>query len=338
MATFKKAAVFTDLHLGAKGNSPVHNQDCVDFIDWYIDQAKQNDCETGIFSGDFHHNRNNINIATLNTSINILEKLGKEFEQFFFLTGNHDLYYKDRRDIHSIAFGSHINGITIVDDILEYKDVAFVPWMIGNEWKRVQKISSPVVFGHFELANFYMNAQVKMPDTGLLKSSHFSEQQYVFSGHFHKRQHQGKIHYIGNAFPHNYADAWDDHRGMMIFDLEKMEPPHFIDWTDCPKYRTIELSRLIDKPESVIKSKTHLRVSIDLDISYEEASYIKETFAEKYGCREISLVQQRNTSEVSSDLEISQFESVDKIITEEINHIESDSFDNNVLLDIYKDL
>ena len=33
-----------------------------------------------------------------------------------------------------------------------------------------------------------------------------------------KDKKQGKIHYLGNAFPHNYADAWDDDRGMMILD------------------------------------------------------------------------------------------------------------------------
>ena len=37
---FKKAAVFTDLHLGLKGNAKVHNQDCEEFIDWYIAEAK----------------------------------------------------------------------------------------------------------------------------------------------------------------------------------------------------------------------------------------------------------------------------------------------------------
>ena len=47
---FKKAAVFTDIHLGLKGNSKVHNDDCERFIDWYIAQAKANGCETGIFN------------------------------------------------------------------------------------------------------------------------------------------------------------------------------------------------------------------------------------------------------------------------------------------------
>ena len=34
---FKKAAVFTDIHFGLKNNSSIHNQDCEDYIDWFID-------------------------------------------------------------------------------------------------------------------------------------------------------------------------------------------------------------------------------------------------------------------------------------------------------------
>ena len=39
---FKKAAVFTDIHLGLKSNSRLHLQDCEDFVDWFIEQAKEN--------------------------------------------------------------------------------------------------------------------------------------------------------------------------------------------------------------------------------------------------------------------------------------------------------
>ena len=66
-----------------------------------------------------------------------------------------------------------------------------------------------------------------MPNHGELKSEHFVNQEYVFSGHFHKRQIKNKIHYIGNAFPHNYADAGDDERGMMILEFGK-EPEYII--------------------------------------------------------------------------------------------------------------
>jgi len=37
---FNKAAVFTDIHFGLKSNSLQHNQDCANFVDWFISEAK----------------------------------------------------------------------------------------------------------------------------------------------------------------------------------------------------------------------------------------------------------------------------------------------------------
>ncbi len=335
---FKKAAVFTDIHFGLKGNSKVHNQDCEDFIDWYIKEAKANGCETGIFCGDWHHNRNSLNLTTMDATIRSMEKLGAAFEQFFFFDGNHDLYYKDKRDVNSTAFAKHIPGITFIDEITTIEDVTIVPWLVGDEWKKLRSLKSKYVFGHFELPSFYMNAMVQMPDHGELKAEDFKHQSYVFSGHFHKRQQQGVIHYIGNAFPHNYADAWDDNRGMMILDRENDKEPEYINWTDCPKYRTIKLSQLIDEQETLIKPNMYLRVNLDLPISFEEASFVKETFINQYGCREISLIPQKQLDELTTELDIRQFESVDQIVAGEIAAIDSDNFNKKTLMDIYNEL
>ena len=335
---FKKAAVFTDIHFGLKGNSKVHNQDCEDFIDWYIKEAKANGCETGIFCGDWHHNRNSLNLTTMDATIRSMEKLGAAFEQFFFFDGSHDLYYKDKRDVNSTAFAKHIPGITFVDEITTIEDVTIVPWLVGDEWKKLRTLKSKYVFGHFELPSFYMNAMVQMPDHGELKAEDFKHQSYVFSGHFHKRQQQGVVHYLGNAFPHNYADAWDDDRGMMILDRENDKEPEYLNWADCPKYRTIKLSQLIDEQETLIKPNMYLRVNLDLPISFEEASFVKETFINQYGCREISLIPQKQLEELTTELDIRQFESVDQIVAGEIAAIDSDNFNKKTLMDIYNEL
>jgi DNA repair exonuclease SbcCD nuclease subunit len=335
---FKKAAVFTDIHFGLKGNSRVHNDDCEDFIDWYIKTAKDNGCETGIFCGDWHHNRNSLNLTTMDATIRSMEKLGQAFEQFFFFDGNHDLYYKDKRDVNSTAFAKHIPGITFLDEITVVDDVAIVPWLVGDEYKKIGNIKAKYLFGHFELPSFYMNALVRMPDHGDLKVEHFKHQDYVFSGHFHKRQHQGKINYIGNAFPHNYADAGDDARGMMILDRENNQEPEYINWPDCPKYRTYGLRQLLENTEELIKPKMYLRVTIDVPISYEEASFIKETFVKDYNCRELTLIPQKQIEEMSTDLDISAFVSVDQIVAGEIAELDTVDFDKVTLMDIYNGL
>ena len=333
---FKKAAVFTDIHLGMKSNSRIHNQDCEEYIDWYIKTAQEQGCETGIFCGDWHHNRNSLNLTTMDTTIRLLEKLGAAFDKFYMFAGNHDLYYKDKRDVKSTEFARHIPCITVVDQMMVEDDVALVPWLVGDEWKKIEKLKAKYLFGHFELPSFYMNAMVQMPDHGDLKAEHFVNQDYVFSGHFHKRQKQGKIHYIGNAFPHNYADAWDDARGMMV--LEHGGDPEYIDWPECPKYRTVNLSKLIDEKSTLLKDKMYLRVNLDIQISYEEATFIKETFVTDHNVREFTLIPQKHIEEINSDIDISQFESIDSIVTNEILAIDSENFDKKVLLEIYNDL
>lgn len=179
---------------------------------------------------------------------------------------------------------------------------------------------------------------VQMPDNGELKAEHFANQEYVFTGHFHKRQQRGKVHYIGNAFPHNFADAWDDARGMMILDKKNNQEPFYIDWPDAPKYRTAKLSELLEPANNIAVPKSYLRVTLDLPISFEEASFIKETYIEQHGCREITLIPQKQIEEISTDVDISTFESVDEIVSKEITAIESESFNSSTLLSIYNEL
>ena len=333
---FKKVACFTDIHFGLKSNSHVHNQDCEDFVDWFIDTAKKEGCETGIFLGDWHHNRNSLNMLTMMSSIRALEKLGKAFDNFYFFPGNHDLYYKDKRDVHSIEWGVHIPGVTIVRDITTIGDTTLVPWLVGDEWKKMEKLKSRYVFGHFELPLFMMNAMVQMPDHGELQATHFVNPEYVFSGHFHKRQAKQNIVYIGNAFPHNYADAWDDDRGMMI--LEHGKKPEYRIWEDAPKFKVVKLSQLIDDTDNLVKSKTYLRVNIDIPISFEEASFIKETFMTQYDIRELTLIPEKKEAEINTDIDVEHFESVDQIVASQLTTIQSDTYDPKVLLAIYNNL
>lgn len=333
---FKKAACFTDIHFGLKSNSHTHNQDCDNFVDWFIAEAKKEGCDVGIFLGDWHHNRNSLNITTMDYSLRALEKLGQAFDQFYFFPGNHDLYYKDKRDIHSVEFGKYIPGIEIVHKPMTIGDVTMCPWLVGDEWKTIGKKGGKYIFGHFELPNFFMNAMVQMPDHGEIQLDSFKSYELGFSGHFHKRQSKGNMHYIGNAFPHNYADAWDDDRGMMI--LEWGKQPVYKTWDDAPKFRTVKLSRLIDEADTLLLSKMHLRVGLDIDISYEEASFIKEKFIADYDIRELTLIPEKKEVEINTNIDVQTFESVDQIVSNQLVNIESDTYDNKVLLSIYNSL
>jgi DNA repair exonuclease SbcCD nuclease subunit len=334
---FKKAACFTDIHFGLKSNSRTHNEDCKEFVDWFVETAKKEGAETCIFLGDWHHNRSTTDVSTMNYTVQCLEKLNDAFDVVHVITGNHDQYYKDKRDLHSLEYGRLFPNINMVNSEFTEGGVTILPWLVGDEWKTMEKLKSRYVFGHFELPLFYMNAMVQMPDHGELQATHFKNQEYVFSGHFHKRQCKDKIHYIGNAFPHNYADSWDDERGMML--LEWGEKPKYIDWPGCPKYRTIKLSRLLDEKDSIIKSKMYLRVTLDIDITFEESNFIKEEFMKDKNIRELSLIVEKDSVDsVTEDSGDIKFESVDQIVSEQILALETGTYDTAKLLEIYNSL
>jgi len=334
---FRKAIVFTDIHFGLKSNSLLHNQDCARFVDWVIETGRAHGCETGLFLGDWHHQRAAINLHTLDFSLGALEKLSRAFDRFYFIPGNHDLYYRDRRDIHGAAWARHIPNIQICNDWFEQGDVIIAPWLVGDDHKKISKMSSKYMFGHFELPHFKMNAMVEMPDTGEIRSDHFGGFDRVFSGHFHLRQHSRNIHYIGNAFPHNYADAGDDQRGCMI--LEWGQEPQFHAWPDQPLYNVWNLSHVIDNAAAILRPNMHVRVQLDIEISYEEANFIRETFIRDYGLREMALIPNKRSA-LEEDLAPGEvrFESVDQIVTDQITKIESEFYDPKLLLQIYQTL
>ena len=332
---FKTAACFTDIHYGLKQNSRIHLDDCHRFVDWFIAEAKARGAETCIFLGDWSHHRASVNVATMNASIKDLKKLNDNFEKVYFITGNHDLYYRDKRELNSVEYARDLPNFVMVDEQLIEGNVAIIPWLVGDEWKKVSKLNVKYLFGHLELPHFKMNAMVEMPDHGGLSATHLSGPEYVFSGHFHKRQYSNNIHYIGNAFPHNYADAWDDERGMMVLEWDK--EPVYVNWTEGPKYKVTSLKDLLDRHEELLDQYTYARVKLDINISYEEANFVKEKFAEQYKVRELQLIPIKQEQEEFEGGDI-KFENVDQIVTQQLQTIESNTIDKQKLISIYNEL
>lgn len=336
---FNKVACFTDIHFGKKNNDRVHNQDCENFVKWFIEQAKARDVDAVVFLGDWHDNRHSIHVSTLNYSLSNMERIAAEFKKFYFIPGNHDLYYKEKREISSVSIGRNLDSMVIINDFLHIGGVTFCPWLVGDDWKKIPEYAkkSSYMFGHFELPHFMMNAMVEMPDHGGLNAAHFDDVEYwAFSGHFHKRQAKNKICYIGNPFPHNFSDAWDDERGMMI--LEWGQEPEFIAWPDAPRYRTFKLSELLEGPFDYIDEKTNARITADISLTYEELQFIKETFSVQFDARKIDITPGSKQEEDQVFDQDVLFQSVDQIVIEGLKGIDSLTVDKNLLIEIYRGL
>jgi hypothetical protein len=176
-----------------------------------------------------------------------------------------------------------------------------------------------------------------MPDHGEIAVDHFGTYDQVFSGHFHLRQNKRNINYIGNAFPHNFADAGDADRGCMI--LEWGQEPEYHHWPGQPLYNVFNLSDIIDNGPALLRPNMHVRVQLDIEISYEEANFIKETFVKSHQLREMALMPNKRTA-LEEDMAPGdvRFESVDQIVTDQITKIESEFYDSKLLLQIYQNL
>jgi hypothetical protein len=144
------------------------------------------------------------------------------------------------------------------------------------------------------------------------------------------------MHYIGNAFPHNFADTWDDDRGMMV--LEWDGQPQYYAWPNQPTFRTLKLSQFLDTADNMLKPNQHIKVSMDVEISFEEAKFIKEKFMSEYNLRELTLIIEKKEFDINSTIDAPIFESIDTIVSNQIISINSESFNNNILLGIYNGL
>lgn len=331
--SFNRALVFTDLHFGKKSNSKQFNQDCLDFVEWATALGVKHNCDRLLFGGDWHDHRSSINLQTLNFSMRALELINSRFDRADFIVGNHDLYYRDNRSIASNLWANYIPNIHIHTEVFTDGDLVLVPWLVGDEYKILKKLKGKHMLGHFELPRFKMNSMVEMPEHGTIKAEDLSKTEFVWTGHFHKRQSRENITYIGNAFPHDYADVWDDERGVMILDWDGKHEFHA--WPNAPKYRTINLSQLLDNPEFYLTRTSYIRVTIDIPISYEEANFIRETFDQQYQPRELALITPNQENEVYDSDNNIKFESVDQIVYNKLSNLDSEFYDKKILMEIY---
>ena len=83
----------------------------------------------------------------------------------------------------------------------------------------------------------------------------------------------------------------------------------------------------------------YCRVELDIDISYEEANFIKETLMPEFKLRELSLIPRTDIEEHAQQFEGEvNFESVDSIVTSHLTQLDSPQYDKNLMLDIYRNL
>jgi len=337
---FNRAAVFTDIHFGKHGDSEAHNRNCLKFVEWMIGRAKDLDCDTIFFLGDWFENQTRTRNDTMYWSELAITALNTCGIPVFWLIGNHDLFLKNSRLIHSLPYLDEYTNITLINKPILMKNVLLCPWLIGDEFAQVPDIQCKYVFGHFELPLFLMNHVIELQDRGGLHADHFYKTEMVFSGHFHKRQCKTNTHgipvwYIGNTFPMDFNDANDHERGMMVLEWDGL--PKFESWPEAPSYRKMKLSTLLkwlDEDTFRYNDKTVLDVYNDVQAADSDVADIKAAL----GIPNMTWVtppEEDNSPEVE-EIEAVKYTDYDHLVVDQLRRMDTQGrYDIDRVVEIY---
>lgn len=306
---FNKALCFCDIHLDLRGGRKLdqesnhqnqdadqHNQDCIEFVDWAIEQFHTHRCEAILFLGDWFHNETRVQWNAMWASNIILGKLSQLGVPVYVMVGNHDMWYRHTRDIHSLGHLQWIPNIHLINEVTQIDDLLLCPYLLGTEFNRVACSEASYIFGHFALPGFLTNQAFRYESKDGLQTDFFEGPKQVYSGHFHWRQRRfnqngTEVIFIGNCFPHNFNDLGDRNRGCMIF--ERDQEPIFINWDKAPTFDRTNMSEFLsliesDQLMSQFGSKATIHIQNDLRLVDPDLYDIRKIIGEQ-GFRRIRI-------------------------------------------------
>jgi DNA repair exonuclease SbcCD nuclease subunit len=338
--------MLTDLHFGRVNNSELHNKDCINYLKWFCTNVKADpEIDVIIFLGDWHQHRSSVNGMTLHYSYRGAKMLNSLGLPVYFVTGNHDLFNRNNREIFTTNPFESLSNIVLIHDtpvVLDQNDTVLFPYLFEEEYHTLlPKYAKHKIFmGHFEFKGFVLVGDTKVLEHGPEHTA-FSNQLRIFSGHFHKRQDKDNTFYIGNAFPGDFGDANDAKRGMATYEFDS-DTLEYIDWPHCPMYIKCNLSDVLDEPTKYLLPDARVKCLVDVPLTFEESNQIRERLVKKYKLRELSLEDTTELTEVLQDTEFSlegmELESTENIIKAMLGQIKSEKISPAKLITIYEGL
>jgi len=226
-----RIALITDTHFGARSDSIPFDNFFKSFYDnCFFPKLEEQGIKTVIHLGDIFDRRKYINFNTLKSCKEYFFDKAKELEiDIHLIPGNHDTYFKNTNEINSPnLLLREYDNIKLYEQpsevIFGWQKILFMPWICSDNYQQsrtaMEETDATVCFGHFELAGFQMYKGVKNEHG--MDPSIFNNFDLVCSGHFHHRDRNGNIYYLGNPYEITWSD-YDDPRGFHILDSESLE-------------------------------------------------------------------------------------------------------------------
>jgi len=222
-----KIAVICDSHFGARNDSPIFLDYFLSFFEnQFFPYLREHGITQVIHLGDMMDRRKFVNFFTLSE---VKNRFLKPFETGEFkmdcIIGNHDTFYRNTNSLNSVNQLFDINSITVYENpiCMNYDglEIALVPWINKSNHDEtmefIKQVSAPILMGHLELAGYQVLRGIS--HEGGMDSSLLAKFESVYSGHFHCRQSDRNVMYLGTPYQITFGDLGED-KGFHVLDTD----------------------------------------------------------------------------------------------------------------------
>lgn len=264
----RKIHLVGDLHLGIRNNSvewlEIQKEFLLDFLTKTVDQDFDENRDILILEGDVFHSRESINVRIQNEAFEIFKALSQKFKRgIYIIIGNHDVYYKDKNEVHSLKSISYLaDNIHVFErpEILTINKVhnfLMLPWLedaaklaeIVTDYRDICQY----IICHADIKGLKFNKWTQV-EHGLDLNS-LNSYLRVYGGHIHHRQENKNVLYTGTPYQMDRGDMGNV-KGYYQLDVstDKLSET-FIENTVSPTYVKFDIMNLLEMQVSEISEK-----------------------------------------------------------------------------------
>lgn len=334
LKNIKRIFVLGDLHLGVRNNSVEWSEIQFNFlVDHFLNKIEEEgfDPDTDILVqvGDWNHVRESTNVRIYKLSLKIADQFTKKFKRgVFVILGNHDVYYKDRTDTHSLeGFNKIYPNFHVYEkpEILTINSHKFLmlPWIENlTDLKTEIKChdSAKYVFCHADFKGFNFNKVQKLEHG--LEPEDIQSYKRIYSGHIHIRQEKGNVLYLGTPYEMDRGDRGNT-KGFYILDVSGSEiKERFIPNEVSPKYLKFDVLDLLNKtPQELRRIFTNNFIDVLIESEFSKKFSISQftELVREYGHRVLEFgsyskeqLRERSEIELNSNYEYNIFTILDE--------------------------
>lgn len=231
-----KVCLIADLHFGAHKNNVGFFKSQMKFYDQMKEYLLQNEIKTIVILGDVFDDRTNVNVYIENHTVELFKDLSKDFN-IHIITGNHDIYYTTTTEVNSLKNIAEINNIVVYEKPTNVSfdgvEVTMLPWLCE---KPLPDLKAKYCFGHLDIIGMKMD-KVNVCEKGIAQEDLCHNWNYIYTGHFHKRNTFNNITYVGSPYELTRIDE-NEQKGFTILELND-NTTKFIENVVSSRYKTI---------------------------------------------------------------------------------------------------